>query len=124
MLNQRLTREARRGPWSSHAGDAVVAVAGDVEPGAGVDEGGVPALEHAPGVLERAPQRVQRVALRVGRRRHGGRRQHRRRNHQSRSRSRRPGHRAGWLGFRLREEAAKVGKVAKQGEWRGSGSEE
>jgi len=62
-----------------------------VEPGAGVDERGVPALEHASGVRERAPQGVERIALRVGRQRHVGRRQHRRRRDHQRH-SRRPGH--------------------------------
>ncbi len=80
----------------SQAGDAAGAVAGDVEPGAGVDEGRVPALEHAPGVRQRAPQRVQRVPLRVGRRRHGRRQQNRRerrgpgRRHRHRSLARVP----------------------------------
>jgi hypothetical protein len=49
------------GGGCSHARDAVAAVAGDVEPGAGVDERGVPALEHAAGVPEAAAQRRERV---------------------------------------------------------------
>jgi len=43
-----------------------------VEPGAGVDERGVPALQHAVGVPEPLPQRVERVPLVVGRPRGGG----------------------------------------------------
>jgi hypothetical protein len=66
----------RRGRWGrgqdSQAFDAAGLVAGDVEPGAGVDERGVPALQHAVGVPEPLPQRVERVPLVVGRPRAGG----------------------------------------------------
>jgi hypothetical protein len=51
---------------ASQACDAIVAVACDVEPGAGVDERGVPALQHAAGVPQAAAQRGERVSLGVG----------------------------------------------------------
>jgi len=52
---------------NSQADDAAGLVAGDVEPGAGVDERGIPALQYAVGVGQPLPQRVERVALVVGR---------------------------------------------------------
>lgn len=49
-----------------HSGDAVVLVAGYVEPGAGVNESGIPALENVVGVGEAPAEGEQRVALGVG----------------------------------------------------------
>lgn len=61
-------RQAARqvGVAEINPGDAVVGVAGDVEPGAGVDERRVPALEHAAGVGEALAEGVEGVALGVG----------------------------------------------------------
>lgn len=62
-----------------HAGDAVVLVAGDVEPGARVHEVRIPALEHVVRVGQAPAKRRQRVSLRISARF----RQKWRRRHQS-----------------------------------------
>ena len=66
-----------------------------MEPGAGVDERGVPALEHAAGVPEAAAQRRERVPLGVGPRQ----REHERQRQGSR-RPRRRSHAGGRIGWR------------------------
>ena len=48
-----------------HSSDAVV-LAGDMEPGAGADEGGVPALEDVVGVGEALLEGEERVAFGIG----------------------------------------------------------
>ena len=65
MACKRRREEEKR--ENSQADDSAGLVAGDVEPGAGVDERGIPALQHAVGVGQPLPQRVERVALVVGR---------------------------------------------------------
>lgn len=62
----------KEGKKNSQADDAADLVAGDVEPGAGGDERGIPALQHAVGVRQPLPQRVERVPLVVGRPRGSG----------------------------------------------------
>lgn len=44
-----------------------VLVASDMEPGAGVDEGRVPALQHVSGIMEPRPQSMQSLSFWVGR---------------------------------------------------------
>lgn len=43
-------REARGRERMVHSGNAIVLVAGDVKPSAGVDKGGIPALKHVIGI--------------------------------------------------------------------------
>lgn len=52
--------------WAdSHAGNMVVLVASDVEPGARVHQIGIPALQHVIRVRQAPPQRVERVPFRI-----------------------------------------------------------
>lgn len=43
-----------------------IGVAGDVEPGAGIDEGGIPALKDVSGIGESASQGVESVSFGIG----------------------------------------------------------
>ncbi len=60
----------------SQADDAVVGVAGDAEPGAGVHQVGVPARQRAVGVAHPLPELRQRVAVLARRRRRQDHRHH------------------------------------------------
>ena len=71
-VQERRERREEEKRENSQADDAAGLVAGDVEPGAGVDERGIPALQYAVGVGQPLPQRVERVALVVGRSRGRG----------------------------------------------------
>jgi hypothetical protein len=118
--------ESLRGGDGSQAGDAVVAVAGDVEPGAGVDERGVPALQNAAGVPEAPAQRRERVALRVGPRE----REHERQSQGSRRLRPRPRHAGGrrigwWRDLDADGGQQRAGELRKKGNGsRGRGEED
>lgn len=86
----------------SHAGDAPVAVAVDVEPGAGVHQLRVPARQHVVVVLQAALQGQERLAFGVRRRRsehqqgrRGGRKDDRRQGQSGSGRCGRHGGRVG-----------------------------
>ena len=53
-------REEGDGKKKLQADNTVLGVAGDMEPGAGVDEGGIPALQHVGGIRQPRPPCVQR----------------------------------------------------------------
>lgn len=46
-----------------HTDDRVIVIAGDMKPGAGIDKGGIPALQHIVRVIQHHPLRIQNVTF-------------------------------------------------------------
>lgn len=61
LKNTNLEKERER-ERILHADDMIVGIAGNMEPSAGIDKGGVPALQDMGGVRESASQSVQGIS--------------------------------------------------------------